>query len=67
VQAYDHRHRFRRTEELVPHDYRGADELIVDFFDAVEKACWQEGVAFEFVTEDMEEDDDDAQEPGESS
>lgn len=67
VQAYDHRHRFRRTAELVPYDYRGADELICDFFAAVETACRTEGVAFEFETEDVElepeEDDDGTEEP----
>jgi len=64
-QAYDHRHRFRRTAELVPYEYQGADRLICDFFDAVEQACKQEGLAFEFDTESVEletelEDDDDA-------
>lgn len=54
VQAYDHRHRFRRTAELVPYGFRGADELICDFFDAVERACKQEGVPFEFSAEDVE-------------
>jgi hypothetical protein len=66
VQAYDHRHRFRRTAELVPYDYRGADELICDFFEAVEMACRTEGVPFEFDAEDVElepEDDDGTEEP----
>lgn len=45
VQAYDHRHRFRRTSELVAYEFRGADELICDFFDHVERACRQDGVA----------------------
>jgi len=66
VQAYDHRHRFRRTAELVPYDYRGADELICDFFAAVETACRTEGVPFEFEAEDVElepEDDDGTEEP----
>jgi hypothetical protein len=52
--AYDHWHRFCRTAEMVPYDFRGADELICDFFDAVEQACRQEGVAFAFVAEDIE-------------
>jgi len=59
VQAYDHRHRFRRTAEL---DFRGADELICGFFAAVEQVCRQDGVAFEFETDDVEcvmEDGDD--------
>ncbi len=66
VQAYDHRHRFRRTMELVSYDYRGADELICDFFAAVEMACRQEAVPFEFEAEDVElepEDDDGTEEP----
>lgn len=67
AQAYDHRHRFRRTAELVPYDFRGADELICNFFDAVEKACRQEGVPFEFDAEEIEldpEDDDGTDELG---
>jgi DNA-directed RNA polymerase specialized sigma24 family protein len=58
AQAYDHRHRFRRTAELAAYDFRGADELICDFFATVEQACRQEGVPFEFVAEDMEEPED---------
>jgi hypothetical protein len=52
--AYDHRHRLRRTEELVPYEFRGADELICDFFAAVESACETEGVPFEFDAEGVE-------------
>jgi hypothetical protein len=62
VQAYDHRHRFRRAADLVSYDFRGADELICDFFAAVEQACRQEGVPFEFETGDVDylmEDGDD--------
>ena len=58
-QTYDHRHRFRRPAELVAYDFLGADALICDFFDAVERACRQEGVAFEFETEDLELDEPD--------
>lgn len=54
VQAYDHQHRFRRTAELVPYNHQGADELICDFFAAVEMACRQEGAPFEFEAEDVE-------------
>jgi hypothetical protein len=61
--AYDHRHRFRRTAEMVPYDFRGADELICDFFDAVEQACRQESVAFDFVAEDIEYDVEDGVDP----
>ena len=64
VLAFDHRHRFRRPDELVPNVFRGADELICDFFAAVEQACRQEGVTFEFDTTDVElepEDENDAE------
>jgi len=54
AQAYDHRHRFRRPAELVPYDFQGADELICDFFAAVEQACRREGVPFEFEVEDVD-------------
>lgn len=54
VQTYDHRHRFRRPAELVPYEFRGADELICDFFNAVEQACRQEGVSFDFDAEEVE-------------
>jgi YD repeat-containing protein len=65
AQTYDHRHRFRRTAELVPYSYQDADQLICDFFAAVERACRQEGVPFEFAAEDVElgrEEDDGADE-----
>jgi hypothetical protein len=61
-EAYDHRHRFRRTRELVSYEFRGADELLCDFFTAIERACQQEGIAFEFEADEVEleaEDDDD--------
>lgn len=64
VDAYDHRHRFKKTNELVGYHFSTADALLCDFFDAVEAACKTEGVAFEFVDEDLElEDGDEAQEP----
>jgi len=63
AQAYDHRHRFRRTAELVPYDIRGADELICDFFAAVEQACRQEDVPFEFEAEAVELDMEDGDDP----
>jgi len=64
AQEYDHRHRFRHARELVAYEFRGADELLVDFFDAVERACAEEGSPFEFEAEEIEleaEEDDDAQ------
>lgn len=54
LQPFDHRHQFRKPRMLVPYDFRGADELICDFFAAVESACEHEGVAFEFETEDVD-------------
>ncbi|MEO8715812.1 MAG: DUF6516 family protein [Acetobacteraceae bacterium] len=58
-QAYDHRHPFRRPATLVRCDYVGADELICDFFDEIEKACRSEGVAFEFEAAEVELEDED--------
>lgn len=49
---------------LAPYEFRGADELICDFFAAVEIVCEQEQVAFEFETEDVDldlENDDDTE------
>ena len=46
------------------YESRGADELLVDFFAAVERACAEQGSAFEFEAEDIvleDEEDDDAQ------
>lgn len=51
---YDHRHGFRHTERLIPYVYHGADELLVDFFDEVERACLAEGVEFEFDDQETE-------------
>ena len=64
AQAYDHRHRFRHTKELVAYEFRGADELLCDFFAAVERGCAEEGSHFEFEADAIEletEEDDDAQ------
>ena len=64
AQTYDHRHRFKKTDELVPYEFSDADTLLCDFFNAVESACKAEGVAFDFVDADLElEDGDEAQEP----
>jgi hypothetical protein len=54
VLAFDHRHRFRRSDELVAYAFQGADELICDFFAAVEQACQQEGLKFEFDATEVE-------------
>jgi len=48
----------------VAYEFRGADELICDFFAAIERACAEEGVAFEFEADEIEleiAEDDDAQ------
>jgi len=58
AQAYDHRHRFRRTSDLATYDFRGADELICDFFAAVEQACRDVGASFDITAEDIELEDD---------
>lgn len=62
IEAYDHRHRFRKTEELVPYSFTDTDTLLCDFFAAVEQACRAEGIAFDIVDEDLDlEDGDDPQ------
>jgi hypothetical protein len=64
LEAYDHGHRFRKTEEIVPYGFSDTDKLLRDFFDAVERACEAEGIAFDVIDEDLElEDGDEAQEP----
>lgn len=50
----DHSHRFRTTDQLRPYKFQDADQLLVDFFEAIERACKQEGVALTIVTEDVE-------------
>ncbi len=61
AETYDHRHRFRRTQQLVAYEFQGADQLICDFFAAVEQACRQDGVPFEFEADsaDLEEEGND--------
>lgn len=51
---HDHRHRFRRVQEVVPYTFVDADTLLVDFFEAVAKACRGEGIALDidFADED---------------
>jgi hypothetical protein len=51
------------VEELLPYDFVDTDTLLCDFFDAVERACRAEGVAFDVIEEDLElEDADEAPE-----
>ena len=59
AQAFDHRHRFRQPADLQPYNFRGADELVCDYFAAVEQVCTRKGVAFEFESEDVELEMDD--------
>lgn len=61
--AYDHAHRFRRTEELVPYVHPGPEALWVDFFEKVQSLCQREGVEFLVVSEGVEpaETDDEAE------
>ena len=56
---HDHSHRFRHTDKTRPYEFVGTDQLLVDFFDAVERACGQEGVPFVIVDEDLELEDGD--------
>ncbi len=59
---YDHRHRFRRTAEVLPYAFQDADTLLCDFFDAVEQAGRHEGIAVAFAEADMTTEwDDDGQ------
>ena len=39
---------------MLSYDFRGADELICDFLAAVEQACRQDGVPFEFEADEVE-------------
>ena len=39
---------------MLPYDFRGADQLLCDFFDEVERACKSEDIAFEFDTDEVE-------------
>ncbi len=57
-QAFDHRHRFRRTSELVPLRLCRRRPAAMDFFDAVAAACRAEGVPFIFDSDEVAIDDD---------
>src|SRR4051794_17714545 len=54
AEAFDHRHRFRKTEEMRPYSYSDGDTLIADFFIEARRACQTEGVAFEIVMQDLD-------------
>ena len=58
-QAWDHKHRFRHLDEVRPYDFEDADKLLFDFFDLVERACKEEGVPYDIVSEDEYEQDND--------
>jgi len=57
AQTYDHNHRLGATYDIRPYRFRGADELISDFFGAVERACADAGVPFDFEAGDVEIDE----------
>jgi hypothetical protein len=59
---FDHQHRFRRPEKLMPYIYQGVDALIGDFFDAVEQAFRQEGIEYSFDDRETELEDEDGEE-----
>ncbi|BBK33672.1 hypothetical protein EDC65_3510 [Stella humosa] len=65
AETYDHRHPFRRLTDLKAYEFRSADDLICDFFAAVERACRQEGVPFEVDAEEIELEAEDESEPEE--
>lgn len=52
--AHDHRHGFRRTEQIFGYAFLDADKLLSDFMAASEEACRQENVEFTFVEKDVE-------------
>lgn len=61
-QLFDHEHRYRNTAEVVAYEYRGADELICDFFEAIEKIFEREGIEFKFDDNETELDNTDGDE-----
>ncbi|MGB7738852.1 MAG: DUF6516 family protein [Steroidobacteraceae bacterium] len=65
--SYDHRHRFEATSDLLRYDFRGTDQLLCDFFAAVEQACNEAGVPFEFDLEDVDIEEFDAEDPDDDS
>lgn len=67
AQPCDHRHRFGATIDSIPYRFRGADELISDFFGAVERACAELGVPFEFEADDVEIEGPDLEETDDDS
>lgn len=56
---HDHWHRFRRTDDIRPYEFASTDQLLVDFFEAVKRACDRERVPFVIVDEDVELEDRD--------
>ena len=59
--------RFGATSDLFRYEFRGTDELVCDFFAAVEKACSAAGVPFEFDTEDVDIEEFDTEDPEDDS
>ena len=52
-EPFDHEHRVNLVGRTIPYKFSSAAQLKADFFDRVEKYCAQEGVAFEFIVEDV--------------
>ncbi|NUB04599.1 hypothetical protein FW320_00105 [Azospirillum sp. Vi22] len=45
---FDHEHRFGRVGQRVQYRFVSVQQLVVDFFERVERVCLAQGVAFEF-------------------
>jgi hypothetical protein len=59
VDAFDHQHGFRNTKKMRPYSYVDGDSLLADFFQKAKAACESEGVAFDIVMQDLDEEADD--------
>jgi hypothetical protein len=46
---------------MSPYDYKGADALISDFFDEIERVFQREGIEFSFDDHDVELEDEDGE------
>ena len=47
--TFDHRHRYKRTREVVPYAFIDSFQLITDFMEAVGAVCKREGIEFRFI------------------
>lgn len=56
--THDHRHAFRRTEDMLPYEYKDASTLLDDFFELVKRSLKEEGVDYDVCGEDELQDCD---------